>query len=116
MNIRALPREKPPKLHEDSNLPGSEELYKQRYARGVLEGDELQEFNLGAGNSWEGGKLNLSIMELGRDELTGESWSERTQELLKRLGPFQLAWLETLVRIADWRASEKESRMDYGNV
>jgi hypothetical protein len=27
---------------------------------------------------------------------------------LNALGPFQLAWCEALVRIADWRASRKE--------
>jgi hypothetical protein len=38
----------------------------------------------------------------------GPSWTARTQGLLKRHGPFQLAWWEALVRLADWRASRKE--------
>lgn len=45
--------------------------------------------------------------ELG-DGPQGPSWTTRTQTLLKVLGPFQLAWCEPLVRIADWRASRQE--------
>ncbi len=30
--------------------------------------------------------------------------------LLNSLGPFQLAWCEPLVRIADWRASRREQQ------
>ena len=81
-----------------------------RFARGVWEGDELPPFDLEGGDQWEGGSLLLSIMELGWDDISRESWTERTRELLAHLGPFRLAWLETLVRIADWRASAKERR------
>lgn len=95
MNLRALPREPAP--------PDG-----ARFARGVREGDELPPFNLEGGERWPGGRLTLSIMELGWDETTRESWTERTRELLARLGPFRLAWLETLLRAADWRASAKE--------
>jgi CRISPR-associated endonuclease/helicase Cas3 len=40
------------------------------------------------------------------------SWLERTLRLRDdpALGPFRLAYLETLVRVADWRASEEERR------
>lgn len=34
------------------------------------------------------------------------SWTRRVLRLRDRLGPFLLAYLETLVRMADWRASE----------
>ena len=64
-------------------------------------------------SGWEGGGLRLSIMELGWDEVSRESWTERTRELLARLGPFRLAWLETLLRVADWRASAKERKGGY---
>ena len=47
-------------------------------------------------------------MELGWDDVSRESWTERTRELLARLGPFRLASLETILRVADWRASAKE--------
>ena len=101
MNLRALPRESAPR---DGDRAGA------RFARGVREGDELPPFDLNGGERWPGGRLALSIMELGWDEVTRESWTERTRELLARLGPFRLAWLETLLRAADWRASAKERR------
>ena len=101
MNLRALPRESAPR---DGDRAGA------RFARGVREGDELPPFDLNGGERWPGGRLTLSIMELGWDEVTRESWTERTRELLARLGPFRLAWLETLLRAADWRASAKERR------
>jgi CRISPR-associated endonuclease/helicase Cas3 len=33
------------------------------------------------------------------------SWYRTVAGLLERYGPFRLAYLETVVRIADWRAS-----------
>ena len=107
MNLRALPRERAP---SDKDRAGA------RFARGVWEGDQLQPFDLGGGEQWEGGGLTLSVMELGWDEETRESWTERTRDLLARFGPFRLAWMETLVRIADWRASNKERKGRYGDV
>jgi CRISPR-associated endonuclease/helicase Cas3 len=35
----------------------------------------------------------------------GPSWTRTVFDLRDRYGPFTLAYLETLVRIADWRAS-----------
>jgi CRISPR-associated endonuclease/helicase Cas3 len=46
-------------------------------------------------------------MELG-EGAQGPSWTARTQALLATQGPFRLAWLEALVRIADWRATRQE--------
>ena len=104
MNLRALPRESPPKEPERAGT---------RFARGVWEGDELPPLDLGGAESWNGGNLTLSIMELGWDPVTQASWTERTRELLSRHGPFRLAWLETLLRLADWRASRKEASGGY---
>ena len=100
LNLRALPREAAPK----DGRAGA------RFARGVWEGDPMPPFALEGGERWEGGNLLLSIMELGWDEVSRESWTERTRELLARVGPFRLAWLETLLRLADWRASAKERK------
>ena len=101
MNLRALPREAPPRSVDRAGA---------RFARGVWEGDELPPFELEGGERWEGGSLLLSIMELGWDDVSRESWTERTRDLLAQLGPFRLAWLETLLRVADWRASAKERK------
>ena len=102
LNLRALPREAAPK----DGRAGA------RFARGVWEGDPLPPFTLAGGERWEGGDLRLSIMEMGWDDISRESWTERTRELLAQLGPFRLAWLETLLRVADWRASAKERNGD----
>ena len=98
MNLRALPRERAPAGDRSG----------KRFARGVWEDDELPPFDLEGGDHWKGGPLVLSIMELGWDDVSHESWTERTRELLTTLGPFRLAWLETILRLADWRASAKE--------
>ena len=101
LNLRPLPAERP--------APGGNS---PRFARGVWEGDEVPSVDLGGGETWAGGPLTLSVMELGEHPETGASWTERTRNLLSQYGPFRLAWLETLVRIADWRASEKEEQED----
>lgn len=47
-----------------------------------------------------GTRADLSIFSGGPG-----SWSEQTAALLQRYGPFRLAYLETIVRAGDWRAS-----------
>ena len=107
MNLRALPRERAPSASDRSNA---------RFARGIWEDDALQPIDIGGKEQWAGGRLSLSVMELGWDETSRESWTERTRDLLTRLGPFRLAWMETLVRVADWRASGKEQEGAYGDA
>lgn len=98
MSIRAMPAEKP--------APDN-----ARFARGVWEGDPLPALDIGNERIPET-ELKLALMEIGEGE-QGRSWTARTLDLLEKFGPFRLAWLETLVRIADWRASAKEQNNQY---
>jgi CRISPR-associated endonuclease/helicase Cas3 len=52
------------------------------------------------------GRSGHATVDLERFRLGGEqSWTRTALQLRDRYGPFVLAYLETLVRIADWRAS-----------
>jgi CRISPR-associated endonuclease/helicase Cas3 len=93
MSLRAMPTEK-----AESGV--------KRFARGIHEGDALPALDFDGERS-AATTLKLALMELGLGE-QGASWSERALRLLDQFGPFLLAWLETLVRLADWRASAAE--------
>lgn len=99
MSLRAMPTEE-----ADNGI--------KRFARGIWEGDRLPALDFDGEHSGEI-TLKLSLMELGESE-QGASWTARTLKLLDLHGPFQLAWLETLVRLADWRASAAEQASDNG--
>ncbi len=94
MSLRALPQE--------CEAPDG-----RLFARGVWDGDRLPVVQFADGETVPEVELKLDLMQLG-DGPQGASWTTRTQRLLKVLGPFQLAWCEALVRIADWRASRTE--------
>jgi CRISPR-associated endonuclease/helicase Cas3 len=83
-----------------------------RQARGVRDGDDVPACGLpgpdGSVLRAPNVKVYLDPMELGLSERYGPSWRERTQALLERFGPFRLAYLEALLRAADWRASSEE--------
>lgn len=96
LSLRALPGETEP---DDGRL----------FARGVWDGDCLPTFTFADGVQLPETPLHLDLMQLGEGP-QGPSWTARTRGLLAALGPFRLAYLEALVRIADWRASRKESR------
>jgi CRISPR-associated endonuclease/helicase Cas3 len=95
MSLRAMPDE-----HEAPD--------NRRFARGIWEGDRLPGFDFD-GEQIPETRLRLALMELGDGE-QGASWTARTQQLLADYGPFRLAWLEALVRIADWRATRLEQQ------
>jgi CRISPR-associated endonuclease/helicase Cas3 len=94
MSLRALPQETEPPTG-------------RLFARGVWDGDRLPATQFADGEIVPEVELKLDLMQLGNGP-QGPSWTTRTQRLLKTLGPFQLAWCEALVRIADWRASRAE--------
>jgi CRISPR-associated endonuclease/helicase Cas3 len=97
MGLRALPIER-----------GDPEKPERRFARGIWDGDVLPELVFADGTVVPQTSLQLAIMELGGGESGEESWTARAQRLLSDNGPFRLAFLETLVRLADWRASKRE--------
>lgn len=89
LSIRSMPNE---------SAPADDRLF----ARGIWDGDPLPAVG---GYLDEALPLSLSLMQLGEG-----SWLSRTLQLRDDadLGPFRLAILETLVRVADWRASRLE--------
>lgn len=86
----------------------------KRQARGVRDGDLLRQCRIPAADLKANGVaapeviLSLDPMELGLSARYGDSWRERMQLLLERLGPFRLGYLEALLRAADCRASAEE--------
>jgi CRISPR-associated endonuclease/helicase Cas3 len=96
LSIRSLP-------NEDSPSADGERLY----ARGVWDGDHLPAIAFD-GLNVPATKLDLSFMQMG-DGPRGPSWLARMIALRDRLGPFRLALLETILRVADARASAAEA-------
>lgn len=96
LSLRAMPDEQEPV-----------KPFGPRFARGVWEGDFLSAVDIPGRETVPASRLRLDLMELGEGAM-GPSWTARTQKLLDTYGPFRLAWLEALVRIADWRASGME--------
>ena len=95
-------------------LPGETEAPDGRlFARGVWNGDVLPAVVFADGEVVPETTLQLNLMQLGEGP-QGSSWITRTQGLLREHGPFRLAWLESLVRIADWRATRKEQEAAHG--
>lgn len=73
---------------------------------GITDGDRMPAVQI-PGGQLPSSTLSLSPMQLGRSADGTPSWAERSLALLSRqdLGPFRLAFLEAVVRLADWRAS-----------
>ncbi len=76
---------------------------------GVSDDDEVAAVDLGNGELSPPTILSLEVAYLGAGPDGSLSWTARSLRLLDAYGPFRLAWLETLVRIADWNASLAEA-------
>ncbi len=76
-------------------------------ALGVVDGDEVRAGVEIPGATTRGGRISLAHVGLDSDNGPVPSYTARMLALRDRsdLGPFRLAWLEMLVRSADWRAS-----------
>jgi CRISPR-associated endonuclease/helicase Cas3 len=96
LSIRSLPNEDPPGADGE-----------RLYARGVWDGDDLPAIAFD-GLNVPATKLDLSFMQMG-DGPRGPSWLARMITLRERIGPFRLALLETILRVADARASAAEA-------
>jgi len=98
-------------------FPG--ERLEPRRILGVQEGDSVPSASLGDGINAPGFQVDLSLFDIGgylRDDGSVKaSWSDRVLSLRDSsdFGPFRLAFLETLVRVADWRASERSYDLEH---
>lgn len=98
LSIRSMPNEKRP---PDPAI---------RFARGIWEGDRLPAVDLGNGQASSPVEaISLELMNIGQSETHGNSWLARMLETRDHYGPFRLAYLETLLRIADWRGSRVDA-------
>jgi CRISPR-associated endonuclease/helicase Cas3 len=81
------------------------------FARGVWDQDNLPMVTLGNGDVSEPFEINLELMKLGESKDGQPSWAARVLKLRDdpQFGPFKLAFLEALLRVADWRGSSSEN-------
>jgi CRISPR-associated endonuclease/helicase Cas3 len=77
--------------------------------RGVRDGDQLPAIAIAPDDPLPELALTLEPTALGLSVRTGASWRERTSALHHRHSPAGLAFLESLLRVADIRASRLET-------
>ncbi|OGL44676.1 MAG: CRISPR-associated endonuclease Cas3'', partial [Candidatus Schekmanbacteria bacterium RBG_13_48_7] len=95
--IRSLPDEiKPPE--------------NKRFAMGVWDEEVIPQVMLQSDMLFPETKISLDSMEIGLSQDGSQSWMERMIRLRdeKNIGPIKLSFFETILRVADIRASIKE--------
>ncbi len=80
-------------------IPGDNRIF----AKGVWDKDIIPPFNLTSNTNVPETILDMSIMQIG--SFNSESWIQMAISLYKKYGIFKLAYMETIVRAADQRAS-----------
>jgi len=82
----------------------------QRLICGIADDDQLPAVDLGSGTMSVACHTSLALFDVGSSS-DRPTWSDRTAALVadREIGPFRLAFLESLVRVADWRASALHS-------
>ncbi len=80
---------------------------------GVVDGDVVPAFEMPGANGTKHVlpelTLSTACAAMGLNPTFGASWGERVAGLLRRHGPFGLAYLESLFRVADWKASDLDT-------
>lgn len=104
LSIRSLPEEKPP-----------QERSTELMARGIVNGDTLPSVTLGDLTIPQT-TLSLGLMRMGMDGEGRPSWLARMISLRDEMGPFNLAFVETLLRSADMRTSAAETAQGGTNI
>jgi CRISPR-associated endonuclease/helicase Cas3 len=100
LSIGAMPEEFP--IPDDDRIG---------FASGVWDGDRLPAVELGENVRTDQVELSLRPMQLGGNT----SWTGQVLGLVKRFGPFRLAYLESLIRAADCRATGPDDAEDNPN-
>ncbi len=91
------------------SMPG-ERIGGQERVRGIEEGERLPACSLGANVHAPETAILLESAKLGRTPDGAGSWTDRVLRLRDALGPFRLAYLEMLLRVADETASAKAEK------
>ena len=93
------------------SMPGERDAGReQARVRGIDDGDALLKCSLGGGVERLETAVWLDSAKLGSAQEGEASWTDRVLKLRDELGPFRLAYLEMLLRIADETASARAEK------
>ena len=93
------------------SMPGERTaIREQARVRGIDDGETLLKCSLGAGVERDETTVWLESAKLGSAQGGDGSWTDRVLRLRDELGPFRLAYLEMLLRIADETASARAEK------